>query len=145
MSPFPGNGAQLSPFTASADVNAYFSSEHSSNSFDYSDLGWGEQGPKTPEISSMLSAPLEGESQFVQNNLQSDSQEMLPMQDDSAKTLTEELADIESQLRFFENLDGTWDDASFDSLLSGDASQDGGNPMNLWSFDDLPAVSGGGF
>ncbi|KAJ1407034.1 DNA-binding domain superfamily [Sesbania bispinosa] len=152
MGPFPGNGVQLSPLAASTDVTPYFSSEHSSNSFDYSDLGWGEQGPKTPEISSMLSAPLEGESQFVQsanqqNNLQSDSQELLPMQDDSAKSLSEELADIESQLKFFETpyLDGSWDDASLASLLNGDATQDGGNSMNLWSFDDLPSIAGGVF
>ncbi|XP_020226382.1 ethylene-responsive transcription factor RAP2-12 isoform X2 [Cajanus cajan] len=148
--PFAGNGVQVSPVvTPSADVTAYFSSEHSSNSFDYSDLGWGEQGPKTPEISSILSAPLEGESQFVQGGAdekKNTSQEMIPVQNDSAKTLSEELADIESQLKFFEApfLDGNWVDASLASLLSSaDATQD--NPMNLWSFDDLPSMAGGVF
>lgn len=141
--PFSGN----SVVTPSADVTAYFSSEHSSNSFDYSDLGWGEQGPKTPEISSILSAPLEGESQFVQgaDQKKNNSQDVMPVQDDSAKTLSEELADIESQLKFFDNpfFDGSWDDASLASLLGGDAAQDGGNPMNLWSFDDLaPSMAG---
>ncbi|KAK7349338.1 hypothetical protein VNO77_06629 [Canavalia gladiata] len=144
---FPGNGVQTSPVNASTDVTTYFSSEHSSNSFDYSDLGWGEQGPKTPEISSMLSAPLEGESQFVQGAGQKkNSQNLMSMQDHSAKTLSEELADIESQLKFFETpyLDGGWGgDASLASLLCGDATQDGGNPMNLWSFDDLPSLAGG--
>lgn len=155
MGPFPGNGVQLSPYDASADVTAYFSSEHSSNSFDYSDLGWGEKGPKTPEISSMLSAPLEGESQFVQqggadqqNNLQSNSQDLPPVEDGIAKSLSEELADIESQLKFFETpyLDESWTDASLASLLGGgDATQDGANPMNLWSFDDLPSIGGAVF
>ncbi|KAJ1408306.1 DNA-binding domain superfamily [Sesbania bispinosa] len=148
MGPFPGNGVQLSPLPASTDVTPYFSSEHSSNSFDYSDLGWGEQGPKTPEISSMLSAPLEGESQFVQSaNQQSNSQDLLSMQDGSAKSLSEELADFESQLKFFETpyLDGSWDDASLTSLLNGDVTQDGGNSMNLWNFDDLPPIAGGVF
>ncbi|KAL9304233.1 hypothetical protein ACSQ67_021496 [Phaseolus vulgaris] len=145
--PFTGNGVQLSPVTPSADVTAYFSSEHSSNSFDYSDLGWGEQVSKTPEISSMLSAPLEGESQFVQGADQiqrNDTQDMLSVQDDSAKTLSEELADIESQLKFFETplFDGSWTEASLASLLGTDATQDAGNPLNLWSFDDLPSMAG---
>lgn len=133
---FSGNGVQLT----SADVNAYFSSEHSSNSFDYSDLCWGEQGPKTPEISSVFSAaaPMEGESQT--NMLSDNTQDMLPMQNDSAKTLSEELADIESQLKFFEN--DNWSDASLAALLGGDTTQDGGNTMNLWNFDDLPSIAG---
>lgn len=133
---FSGNGVQLT----SADVNAYFSSEHSSNSFDYSDLCWGEQGPKTPEISSVFSAaaPKEGESQT--NMLSDNTQDMLPMQNDSAKTLSEELADIESQLKFFEN--DNWSDASLAALLGGDTTQDGGNTMNLWNFDDLPSIAG---
>ncbi|CAK8560514.1 unnamed protein product [Lathyrus sativus] len=144
MGAFAGNGFQL----AAADVNAYFSSEHSSNSFEYSDLGWGEQAPKTPEISSVFSAPapapLEGESQI---NLQSNNaQVMLPMQDESAKTLSEELADIESQLKFFENsFDDNWSDASLATLLGTDSVQDGGNTMSLWSFEDMPAISGGVF
>ncbi|KAK7294517.1 hypothetical protein RJT34_17406 [Clitoria ternatea] len=150
IGPFSGNGIQLSPVAPSTDVTAYFSSEHSSNSFDYSDLGWGEQGPKTPEISSMLSAPpLECESQFVQcaTAPEKNSQDMMSIQDNSAKTLSEELADIESQLKFFETpyLDGGWDDASLASLLGADATQDGGNPMNLWSFDDLSPMAGGVF
>ena len=150
--PFAGNGVQVSPVTPSADVTAYFSSEHSSSSFDYSDLGWGEQVPKTPEISSMLSAaPLDGESQFVQgaadqNQKKNNLLDMASVQDDSAKTLSEELADIESQLKFFETpsfLDEAWADAALASLLSEDASQDAaGNPMNLWSFDDLPSMAG---
>ncbi|KAK7275515.1 hypothetical protein RIF29_16634 [Crotalaria pallida] len=140
---FPGNGLGLAPLNASDDLTAYFSSEHSSNSFDYSDLGWGEQGPKTPEISSMLSAPLEGQSEFVQSN----SQDVLSVPNDSAKTLTEELGDIESSLKFFDTpyLGGSWDDASLTSFLAADTAQDGGNPMNLWSFDDLPSMAGGAF
>lgn len=146
VAPFSGNGAQFSSVTASADVNAYLSSEYSSNSFDYSELGWGEQqGPKTPEISSMLSAPMEGESHVVQGANQQNNQ--LPMQDESAKTLSEELADIESQLKFFDTpyLDESWSEASLASLLGGYPTQDGGNSMNLWNFEDLPSVAGGVF
>ncbi|OIW20780.1 hypothetical protein TanjilG_23146 [Lupinus angustifolius] len=150
ISPFPGNGLDLTPLDASDNVTAYFSSEHSSNSFDYSDLGWGEQGRMTPEISSMLSAPMEGQSEFVQvanqqKNLQSNSENVVSVQDDRAKSLTEELLCMESHLKFFDQtpyLSGSWDDASLASFLE---TQDGGNPMNLWSFDDLPSVAGGVF
>ena len=152
MGPFPRKGLGFTPLTASADVTTYFSSDHSSNSFDYSELSWGEQGPKTPEIASILSAPVEGESQFVQGanqkkNMQPNTQGVVSLQDDSAKTLSEELADIESQLKFFDTpyLDGSWNDTSLDSFLGVDTTQDVGNPMNLWSFDDLPSMAGGVF
>jgi len=136
---FTGTGVQLSPVTPPADVTAYFSSEHSSNSFDYSDLGWGEQVSKTSEISSMLSAatPMEGADQIQRK----DTQDMIS---DSAKSLSEELVDIESQLKFFDAplFDGSWGDASLASLLGSDVTQDAGNPLNLWSFDDLPSMAG---
>ncbi|KAL1367218.1 hypothetical protein HN51_021265 [Arachis hypogaea] len=140
MESFPGNGL----LNASDDVAAYFTSEHSSNSFEYSDLSWGEQGPKTPEISSMLSAPVEvqGVAKQEKNMVQPNN-----TQADSAKTLSEELADMESQLKFFDTpyLDASWNDTSLESFLGVDSTQDVGNPMNLWSFDDLPSVGGGVF
>ncbi|XP_054783877.1 ethylene-responsive transcription factor RAP2-12-like [Prosopis cineraria] len=139
---FPETNNVVPSLSSSDDVAVYFSSDQASNSFDYSDFGWGEQAPKTPEISSMLS----GESQFLQdanlnnnNNMQySNSQNA---GNGPAKTLSDELADIESQLNFFQTpyLEGSWDDASLGTLLSGDTTQDAANPMSLWSFDDLPA------
>ncbi|KAI4355371.1 hypothetical protein L6164_004152 [Bauhinia variegata] len=146
MGSFPANGDGLTSLAPSEDVTFYLGSDQASNSFDHSDLAWAEQGSKTPEISSILSAPMEDESQFVQyaspNSLQSNSP-----QDNSGKTLSEELADIESQLKYFQApyFEGSWDDASLETLLTGDATQDGGNPMNLWSFDDLPSMVGGVF
>ncbi|XP_061356725.1 ethylene-responsive transcription factor RAP2-12-like [Gastrolobium bilobum] len=152
MGSFPGSGNEITSLASSDDVTFYFGSDQGSNSFDYSELGWGEQGPKTPEISSMLSAPLEGESHFVQDdnqqkNMQSNSQDVISVQDNSAKTLSEELADIESELNFFQMpyLEGNWDDTSLESLLSVDITQDGGNLMNLWSFEDIPSMAGGVF
>ncbi|KAK7285687.1 hypothetical protein RJT34_20465 [Clitoria ternatea] len=152
MGSFPGSGNGLTSPALSDDVTHYFSSDQGSNSFDYADLGWGEQGPKTPEISSMLSAPFDCESHFVpeanqQRKMQSNSQNVVSVQDDSAKTLSEELVDIESELKFFQMpyLDGSWDDTSLESLLSGDTSQDGGSLMNLWSFDDIPSMADGVF
>ncbi|KAK7397506.1 hypothetical protein VNO78_18681 [Psophocarpus tetragonolobus] len=152
MDSFPGCGNVLTSLPSADDMTLYFSSDQGSNSFDYADLGWSEQGPKTPAISSLLSASLDCESHFVQdvnqkNNLQSTSLDVVSMQDDSAKTLSEELVDIESELKFFQMpyLEGSWGDSSLESLLSGDTIQDAGNLMNLWSFDDIPSMAGGVF
>ncbi|TKY61150.1 Ethylene-responsive transcription factor RAP2-12 [Spatholobus suberectus] len=152
MGSFPGSGNGLTSLPSSDDVTLYFSSDQGSNSFDMADLGWSEQGPKTPEISSMLSDPLDCESHFVQdanqqNNMQTNSQDVVSMQDDSAKTLSEELVGIESELKFFQMpyLEGSWGDTSLESFLSGDTTQDGGDLMNLWSFDDIPSMAGGVF
>lgn len=152
MGSFPGSGNELTSLASSDDVTLYFSSDQVFNSFDYADLGSSEQGPKTPEIPSILSAPLGCESHLVhdanlQNNMQTNSQDVVSMQDNSAKTLSEELVDIESQLKFFQMpyLEGNWDDTSLDSFLSCDTTQDGGNLMNLWSFDDIPSMAGGVF
>ncbi|KAE9615307.1 hypothetical protein Lal_00048277 [Lupinus albus] len=150
ISPFTGNGLDLTPLDASDNVTAYFSSEHSSNSFDYSDLGWGEQGRKTPDISSMFYAPMEGQSEFVQvanqqKNLQPNSENVVSVDDDPAKSVTEELLYMESHLKFFDQtpyLSESWDDSSLASFLG---SQDSGNSMNLWSFDDMSSVAGGVF
>ncbi|XP_054781105.1 ethylene-responsive transcription factor RAP2-12-like isoform X2 [Prosopis cineraria] len=62
---------------------------------------------------------------------------VLSLENDSAKTLSEELADIESQLRFFQTPypEGTWDDASLETLLGENTAQDGENAMDFWSFD----------
>ncbi|KAK7277029.1 hypothetical protein RIF29_18178 [Crotalaria pallida] len=131
MGSFPGSGNGIGSLTSSDNLTRYFSSDQGSNSFDYSDF---------PEIESMLTAPLEGESQQQQqqNNMDSNSQ------DGSAKTLSEELANIESELNFFKMpyLEGNWDDTSLESLLAGDTTLDGGNLMDLWSFDDI--ATGGG-
>lgn len=154
MGSFPEtNVNNVVPSLSSPDVTVYFSSDQASNSFEYSDFGFGEQAPKTPEISSMLS----GESQYLQDSNQnatansnmqySDSENVVPAGNGSEKSLSDELADIESQLKFFEApyLEGSWDDASLGSLLGGDTTQDAANnPMNLWSFDDLPPSMMGG-
>ncbi|KAE9598079.1 putative transcription factor AP2-EREBP family [Lupinus albus] len=137
MGSFSSSRNDITSLASSDDFTRYFSSDQGSNSFDYSDL---------PEISSMLSAPVEGDTHFVQDanqqqkNLHSDSQ------DGSAKTLSEELADIESELNFFKMpyLEGSWDDASLESFLAGDTTQDDRNLTNFWSFDDISMGGSGG-
>jgi EREBP-like factor len=137
----------LKPF-ASNNTAPYFNSDQGSNSFDCSDYGWGEQGSKTPEISSVLSATLEGdESQFVEDavptkKLKSDSGNAVFIENNTAKTLSEELSAFESQMNFqMPFLEGSWE-SNMEALFSGDTTQDG-NSMDLWSFDDLPVMAGG--
>ncbi|KAB1218289.1 Ethylene-responsive transcription factor RAP2-12 [Morella rubra] len=153
MDSIPVNGdVGLKSFVPSGTHPVYFSSDQGSNSFDYSDFGWGEQGPRTPEISSVLSATVEGgESQFLEDasprkKLKSDSENVVSVENNNtAKTLSEELSAFESQLNFqMPYLEESWD-ASIESLFSGDALQDGGNAMDLWSFEDLPVVVEGAF
>ncbi|XP_062154155.1 ethylene-responsive transcription factor RAP2-12-like [Alnus glutinosa] len=150
MDSVPVNGdVGLQSFVSSDAAPMYFNSDQGSNSFDCSDFGWGEQGPKTPEISSVLSATLEGdESKFLEDanpkkKLKSESGNVVSVENNTPKTLSEELSAFESQMNFqMPYLDGSWD-ASIETLFSGSTTQDGGNSMDLWSFDDLPAMAGG--
>ncbi|XP_019423543.1 PREDICTED: ethylene-responsive transcription factor RAP2-12-like [Lupinus angustifolius] len=136
MGSFLRRGHEINSLASSDDLTRYFSSDQGSNSFDYSDL---------PEISSMLSAPLEGESHFVQNANQQQNTLHSNSRDASARSLSDELAEIESELNFFKMpyLEGSWDDASLESLLAGDTTQYSGNLMNLWSIDDITMGGGG--
>lgn len=149
--PVNGNCGQKS-LAPSENTHMYFNSDQGSNSFDCSDFGWGDQGPKTPEISSVLSATFEGEeSQFIEDThpkkkLKSNSQNAVAVEENTPNGISEEFSAFDSQMKFFQipYMEGNWE-ASMDALLSGDATQDGGNPMDLWSFDDLPPVVGGVF
>lgn len=124
-------------------------SDQGSNSVDCSDYGWGEQGPKTPEISSVFSATVEGDcTQFLEDanppkKLKSDSGNAVFVEDNTAKTLSEELSAFENSNFQMPYLEGSWDE-SIEALFSGDTTQDG-NPMDLWSFDDLSVIVGGDF
>ncbi|XP_062087924.1 ethylene-responsive transcription factor RAP2-12-like [Humulus lupulus] len=140
----PEAALKLSPATTTTPV--YFSSDQGSNSFECSDFCWGERGSKTPEISSVFSGTLESDdSLFLEDaspmkKLKTDSENVVPQaEENNSKTLSEELSSFESQMKYFQMpyLDGNWDATSFESLLTGDTTQDGGNAMNLWSFDDF--------
>ncbi|KAK4410468.1 Ethylene-responsive transcription factor RAP2-2 [Sesamum angolense] len=100
-------------------TSVYFSSDQGSNSFDCSDFGWGDNYAKTPEISSVLSAVVEDE--FLEDASRPAKNAKLSSEGES-----------------------NWD-ASIDAFLNGDATQDGGSAMDLWSFDDVPAMMGGGY
>ncbi|EEF29138.1 ethylene-responsive transcription factor RAP2-12 [Ricinus communis] len=144
MDSFPTNGDS----GVKSNFPMYFNSDQGSNSFDCSDFGWGEHASKTPEISSMLSATPEiDESLFVEDanpkkRMKSDSGDVMPVED-NGKSLSEELLAFDNQENFqVPYLEGNWE-TSLESFLNGDTTQDGGNPVDLWSFDDLPSLVGG--
>ncbi|CDO97803.1 unnamed protein product [Coffea canephora] len=140
---------EFKSFPQSDCASLYFNSDQGSNSFDCSDFGWGEQCPKTPEISSILSSAIEvEESQFSEDTNPSkklkSSLDLVPAADNDNK-LSEELSAFESQMKFDQMplFDGNWE-ASVDTFLNGDATQGGGNAMeDLWTFDDISAMMGG--
>ncbi|CAK9144663.1 unnamed protein product [Ilex paraguariensis] len=130
----------------------YLNSDQGSNSLDYSDFGWGEHCSKTPEISSILSATSEGdEAQSVEDanptkKLKSNSVDLVSGEESTVNKLSEELSAFESQMNFFQipYLEGNWD-ASVDTFHNAGTTQDGGNPGDLWTFDDFPSMLGGVF
>lgn len=147
MDTVPANGDfGLKSSTLSDPTALYFSSDQGSNSFDCSDFAWGEQGSKTPEISSVLSSVMEENenSLFLEDanptkKLKANPEDLVPVENNVApKTLSEELSAFE---KYYQTpyLEGSWD-TSIDTFLNGDATQDGCNPVDLWSFDDLPSM-----
>ncbi|KAL8458773.1 hypothetical protein ACS0TY_036326 [Phlomoides rotata] len=144
---FPkADDSSVKPFTPIDGANVYFSSDQGSNSFDCSDFGWGENCAKTPEISSVLSTVVEDDrSQFMEDNgpaKKAKSNPEVVMPGEGTK-LSDDLTEFDSQMKLFEMpfLESNWE-ASIDALLNGDATQDGCNPMDLWSFEDVPAMLG---
>ncbi|KAK1263940.1 Ethylene-responsive transcription factor 1 [Acorus gramineus] len=126
-----------------------FQSDEGSNSFGCPDFGW-EPEPKTAEVTSILAPTIEGdESGFMddvewpQKKLKNNSGEPVVVEDNTAMNLSEELSAFESYMKFLQipYLEGSSDE-SIDSLFSNDAIQDGGSPVDLWTFDDLPIEGG---
>jgi EREBP-like factor len=116
----------------------YFSPNEGSNSFDCSEFPWGETCPKTPEITSLLSELDEVTFMEEENPAKEPKIECVNLVSDCEKS--------DDDL-FFEMpyLQGAWDASSVDAFLNGDSNQDGENVMDLWSFDDLPAMMNGAF
>ncbi|MBA0839905.1 hypothetical protein Goarm_005595, partial [Gossypium armourianum] len=141
----------LKPFAEPENTASYFNSDQGSNNFDSSDLVWGEQGAKTPEISSSLEPTLEV-NEFLDNanptkKLKPSSNNVMPTGgDNSVKSLSDELLAMDNQVNYFQTpfIDENWN-VSIDDFLNGDATQDGGNEMGFWSFDDFPSIDGGIF
>ncbi|KAL2462488.1 Ethylene-responsive transcription factor Related to AP22-12 [Forsythia ovata] len=130
-------------------ANLYFSSDQGS-SFDCSNFGWGENYSRTPEISSVLSATVEDDqAQFLEDAClakkpEFSSESLLPADENTVNNLSVELSEFESEMKLFQMpyLERNWD-ASVDTFMNGETTQDG-NTMDLWSFDDVPSMMGGG-
>lgn len=147
MGSFPtiGNPIKLDAFTPADCGGVGFQSDEGSNSLECSDFGW-EHESKTPEISSVFATTFEeDESGFLEEvpakKLKTNAGDAVPVENNIALKLCEELSAYESCMKFLQipYMDGS-SDQSLESLLSGDAGQDGANLINLWSFDDLPVA-----
>ncbi|GFP85743.1 ethylene-responsive transcription factor rap2-12 [Phtheirospermum japonicum] len=113
--------------------NFYLSSDQGSNSFDCSDFNWSDNNncAKTPEISSVLSSVVEND------QTKPDSEEFVAGNENINK-VSEDMF----QMPYHDS--SNWD-ASIDAFLNGVMTQDGGNALDdLWSFDDVTAMMGGG-
>nr|GLL35075.1 ethylene response factor 1 [Ipomoea trifida] len=121
----------------SGGANLYFNSDGGSNN----SLDCTEHGSRTPEISSALSAAVEAdEIQFIQET--NPQKKLKSTENTTVEKLSEELSAFEDQMKFFQipYLEGNWD-SSVDTYLN----VDGGNALDLWSFDDVPSLMGGVF
>nr|AWN09491.1 ethylene-responsive transcription factor RAP2-12-like protein [Salvia miltiorrhiza] len=129
--------------------NVCFSSDQESNSLDCSGFAWGENCLKTSEISSVLSTVLEDEqAQFMEDagpakKAKTTPENLVPSDEKAANKLSDDLSAFDSQMKLFQMpyLEGNWD-ASLEAFLNGDGAQDGASAMDLWSFDDVPAMLG---
>lgn len=102
-----------------------FNSDQGSNSFGCSDFAnWGDRS-MTPEITSVFT-------------------EIDDVKKPKPESVNNAVSGYESlvQMPYFE---GSWDASSVDVFLNGDAAQDGENAVDLWSFNDLPAIMDGSF
>ncbi|XP_031105558.1 ethylene-responsive transcription factor RAP2-12 [Ipomoea triloba] len=147
----PGDMSHTS-YAPSDTANLFFNSEEGSNSFGCSELGWGDLSSRTPEISSVLSAAVEAdEALFAEEanqakKLKSSSENLVASDGNTLNKLSDELSAFEAEMKFFQipYLEGNWE-ASVDTFLNGDATQDGGSAMDLWSFDYAPTLMGNEF
>lgn len=113
VNPVPNMGI-VKPFSPSESAAVFhFNSDQGSNSFGCSDFGWGETcAMSTPDITSVNFSEVDDVNPAIE---------------------TEKVNESVFQMPCFE---GNWD-----AFLNGDASQDGGNAVDLWSFNDLPVVT----
>ncbi|KAK1360912.1 Ethylene-responsive transcription factor 1 [Heracleum sosnowskyi] len=139
----------VKPMVSSDSASHYFSSDHGSDSYDYSDFGWGDNSSKTLEVTS-LATPVSDAVEYLEGaspckKLKPDSTGFASCEETIEKK-PEEIPNFEMEMKFLQMacMDGNWD-ASLDAFLAEDTTLDVGNPINLWAFDDLPATTGGAF
>ncbi|KAD6794739.1 hypothetical protein R6Q59_021352 [Mikania micrantha] len=125
----------VKPFSPLGGSAVIHSSDQGSNSFGCSDFGWGDHCSMTPEITSVFSA---NDDVTIMESI-NPAKKLKP---DSVNVVSGDESDMLFQMPYFE---GSWDAASVDAFLNADATQDGGNAVDLWSFNDLPAIMDGSF
>ncbi|KAG6382807.1 hypothetical protein SASPL_157484 [Salvia splendens] len=140
------DGSNLKPLTPTDGSNVFFSSDQESNSLDCSEFPCGENCVKTSEISSMLSTVLEGEqADFTEDAGPVKKTKTIPenLVPSDGSTVSDDLSAFDSQMKFFQMpyLESNWQ-ASLEAFLNGETAQDGASAMDLWSFDDVPAILG---
>nr|AMT91856.1 ethylene response factor [Apium graveolens] len=139
----------LKPVLSSDSASQYFNSDQGSDSYDYSDFGWGDNSSKTLEVTSLATLQSDGarywEDASPCKKLKPDSTVFASCEETIEKK-PEEIPNFETEMKFFQMacMDGNWD-ASLDAFLAEDTTLDAGNPINLWAFDDLPTTVGGAF
>ncbi|MFS7960371.1 hypothetical protein Hanom_Chr08g00702431 [Helianthus anomalus] len=94
------------------------------------DFGW-DHCATTPEITSVFSES--DDVSFMANMNPAKKLKQDPVNMVSAN-------EPQFQMPIFEE---SWDASSVDVFLNADATQDGGNEADLWSFSDLPAILDG--
>jgi len=147
MNSFPVNGdSGMKTLAPSDSASMCFNSDQGSNSFDC-DFGWGEQTPMTPESLTVLAATPEADEYLLANpeEVESYSENAVPVEEKNGKSLSEELLAFDSPLKYLQipDAEGSSWEASLDSFLNVETTQDDTNAMDLWSFDDFPSMVGG--
>ncbi|MQM15380.1 hypothetical protein Taro_048324 [Colocasia esculenta] len=137
---------------ALADGGMCFQSDQSSNSFGCSDYAWGYES-KHPEITSVFAPTINEADEPVivedgnpQKQLMSNAGEAVAAEESATMMLfSQELSAFESYMKFFDipYLEGSTGE-SMENLMGSDATKDGENSVDLWSFDDMPLLSSDG-
>ncbi|KAJ0249311.1 AP2/ERF domain-containing protein [Hirschfeldia incana] len=121
------------------DVGQYFSPDQGSNSFDCSEFGWGDHGPKTPpEISSIIvsnsQAPFAEETNAAKK-VKLNSEDETSNNDDLMAYLDNAMWESPLQVE---------DMLGVDATAGGGVAQEEVNPNELWSLDDINSMLDGG-
>ncbi|KAJ0987466.1 hypothetical protein J5N97_005822 [Dioscorea zingiberensis] len=146
---YPTSFSPVKPLVPSEGFAVNFQSDQGSNTLDCSDYGF-EFDSKNPEITSIIAPAIsEGvETEFqedgpAEKKLKNNAGEAVSAEENTAMKLSEELSAFESYMKFLQipYLEGSSNEP-FDFLFGNELTQDGGNAVDLWTFDDLPMVGG---
>ncbi|KAL1811374.1 hypothetical protein ACET3Z_021439 [Daucus carota] len=145
----PDTNVGLKPMVSSDSASHYFSSDQGSDSYEHSDFGGGDNSFKTMEVTSLSTLKRDG-AQYLEDGSPCKKQKPDSMAfvlcEETIEKKPEEIPNFETEMKFLQMafMDGNWD-ASLDAFLAEDTALNGGNPIDLWAFDELPTTTGGAF